>query len=108
MQKQGTLTTHAVHSEIVFCLAGSKHIKSSLDTFGVSPSATNLLIAKINATDDDIKLLCEAAGGERVAVREVPIGDEAKMKKTFRCSSQELSIGSILDVAISKGVLGEG
>ena len=49
-ESRGKLTTKTLHSECVFNLSGSKHISQSLSKWGVSDTATSVLVACFDAT----------------------------------------------------------
>lgn len=99
--------TRALHADIVVALGGSKHITASLNTFGVSPTTTRLLVAKVAATAEDVALIKAAVAGEQVPVPTGDMGDAARQKKAFKVQPPELRVGSMLDAAVCKGALQE-
>ena len=61
------------------------------------------MVARFNASEDDLAALRAVVKGEELDVSELAsLSDVATMKKVFKCSEQELSVGSLLDSALCK------
>lgn len=105
VQKSGALRTHTLHADIVVNHSGSKHISAALNTFGINAGTTRVLAARVNASDSDVQQICALVQGQQVPVPEQLIGNEAKLRKAFKVSPQELSIGNLEEAAICKGAM---
>eukprot|EP00892_Ulva_mutabilis_P003771 jgi/Ulvmu1/1766/UM118_0005.1 len=104
-QKAGKQVTHSLHADVVYNLAGSRHIAAALNTFGITKSTSDLLIARFAATDEELQQLVAEVKGERVPVLEGGFASEQAVRKLFKCGDAELKIGTVLDSAICKGAL---
>jgi len=103
LQRRQKLTTQTLHSELVFNLAGSKHITDALTRFGVTDASTTLLVARFDASADDLAALRALVKGTEVDVAGLEaLRDQAAMRKAFKCSDQELHVGSLCDAALCK------
>ena len=105
VQKAGALRTHTLHADIVVNHSGSKHISAALNTFGITASTTRVLAARVNASSEDVQQICELIEGQQSAVPDTMMGDEAKIRKAFKVSQQELGAGSLEDAAICKAAM---
>lgn len=103
VQARSKLTTHSLHSELVFNLAGSKHIRESLTNFGISETTTCVLVARFNATPEDLAQLRDRVDGTEVPASELAQHlDSAAAQKAFRCSAHDMTTGSLVDHALCK------
>ena len=50
VQKAGKQVTHSLHADVVYNLSGSRHIAAALNTFGITKTTSDLLIARFAAT----------------------------------------------------------
>ena len=101
LQKRQKLSMQTLHS--VFNLAGSKHITDALTCFGVTDASTTLLVARFDASAGDLATLRALVKGTEVDVAGLEaLRDQAAMRKAFKCSDQELHVGSLCDAALCK------
>ena len=106
----GTLRTKTLHSELVYSLSGSKHIGSSLGTFGIKDDTTCLLVAKFDASDEDINALrnlvasneCILEGEEDINAHIEKGCDEKAIVKAYKIVDQELQIGTLVDAIVCR------
>mmetsp|Transcript_13433 Transcript_13433/g.26781 ORF Transcript_13433/g.26781 Transcript_13433/m.26781 type:complete len:189 (+) Transcript_13433:158-724(+) len=107
---RGTLRTKTLHSELVYSLSGSKHIGSSLGTFGIKDDTACLLVAKFDASDEDMNALRNlVASNECILEEEEDINayidtcrDEKAITKAYKIVDQELQIGSLVDAIVCR------
>eukprot|EP01025_Chloroclados_australasicus_P067512 TRINITY_DN93408_c0_g1_i1.p2 TRINITY_DN93408_c0_g1~~TRINITY_DN93408_c0_g1_i1.p2 ORF type:complete len:174 (-),score=22.02 TRINITY_DN93408_c0_g1_i1:260-781(-) len=98
-----SLTTHSLHSDIVFNLAGSRHISQALNTFGVSPDTKHLLVARLDATPEELDTIRSVVSGSEISVDEcLAFRNLERLRKLYKTSDEELKVGTIADVALSK------
>jgi hypothetical protein len=106
LQKSGLLLSNSLYTDLIVNISGGRHIAAALNTFGVGDTTTRLLVVAVNASEANWECLNAAIHGVRVPVSETAIlGSEAKMKKAFKVSDLELTIGTIADAALCKGAL---
>jgi hypothetical protein len=108
VQKSRSLVTHSLHADIVVNLGGSRHINASLNMFGVTHASVRLLVAKVNATQEDVAMVREVVKGEQVAVPDGSIGNDKRMKKAFKVVAPELQVGNLVDAAICRAAIQDG
>lgn len=104
-----TTRTKTLHSELVYSLSGSKHIGQSLGTFGIKDDTTCLLVAKFDATDEDMKALHRLVAGEDIIDEAEGINahldkhfDEKAIRKAYKIVDQELQIGTLVDAILCR------
>ena len=93
LQRRQKLTTQTLHSELVFNLAGSKHIMHALACFSVTDASSTLIVARFDASADDLDTLRALVKGTEAGLE--ALRDEAAMCKAVGCSDQEPRIGSL-------------
>ncbi len=106
----GTLKTKTLHSELVYSLSGSKHIGSSLGTFGIKDDTTSLLVAKFDASDGDMHALRNLVDatesileGEEDIRAHIEKGcDDKVITKAYKIVDQELQIGTLVDAILCR------
>lgn len=102
------LKSRTLHSELVFCLSGSKHIGRSLATFGIKDDTKNLLVAMFDASTEDIDTLKKCIHGRMVteedAIRQelLSICDEQAVRKAYKVSEEELEVGSMTEAILCR------
>ena len=102
------LKSKTLHSELVFSLAGSKHIGRSLATFGIKDDSTNLLVAMFDASPEMIDKLMASIGGNVISEEnEIRLEldsmcDRAEVCKAYKVSDCELEVGSITDAILCR------
>lgn len=100
-QNLPALKAKTLHAELIWSLSGSKHIGRALSTFGIQDTSTNVLVAKFDATPEDVRALQARVVGEVVegnaaieaALREVC--DVERVKKVYGIRDAELEIGGL-------------
>mmetsp|Transcript_22599 Transcript_22599/g.55963 ORF Transcript_22599/g.55963 Transcript_22599/m.55963 type:complete len:183 (-) Transcript_22599:126-674(-) len=103
---RGTLTTHGVHSEVVYNLSASKHITEGLRRFGMAENASAVLVCRFDATAADVNAIRAAVHGRLVdAATELDgLRDDAMLKKYYRPGDLECKegVGSVDDAIASR------
>jgi len=102
-QKTNQLHTKGLHSELICNLSGSKHVAETLRRFGISDASTNLLVARFDATEEDMQVLSELVHGEQIPLSELEnISQKDIIKKYYKVSEQELKVGSLTDAVVAR------
>ena len=103
---RGTLTTHGLHSEVVYNLSASKHITEGLRRFGMGDQASAVLVCRFDATAADVSAIRAAVSGTLVdAVAELDgLKDTAMLKKYYRPGDLECKegVGTVEDAIASR------
>ncbi|GLU03200.1 hypothetical protein SLE2022_204100 [Rubroshorea leprosula] len=93
-----SLTTHTLHSELVYNCSGSKHITESLKRCGISDSTTCILAARFNASSDEMKAIEKLINGKEIDLEELQQrANLALIQKHYKISGVELGISSLAD-----------
>jgi EKC/KEOPS complex subunit CGI121/TPRKB len=101
--QRATLKSRSLHAEVVFNIAGSKHIGESLGRFGVNDSCDHLLIARFNATPEEIETIKTKVQGDVVALEELPsLINVELIRKYYKVLDQELVVGSLVDAMMNR------
>ncbi|KAI8465262.1 MAG: kinase binding protein CGI-121-domain-containing protein [Monoraphidium minutum] len=97
-QRRGKLVTKTLHSELVFNLSGSRHIGESLKRFGVQEDTAALLVARYDATPQDLEYVRGLVVGREVPLTELgEVADAGAAAKVFKVAKEELAVGSVED-----------
>lgn len=97
------LVTRSLHAELLHNLSGTKHIVESLKRFGISPKSDKILVAKFNASDEDVQKLRELVKGKEVDVEMLPqLADVDRIKQLYGISPEETQAQYIVDSIIMK------
>ena len=96
--------TRTLHSEVLYCLSGSKNITESFKRFGLEDKDNTVLIVVITEKDQSGSCFDETqVKGTQVPVNIVgQFTDQELVKKTYKIKSEELKCYSILDCIISR------
>ena len=71
--------------------------------FGVNESCQHLLLARFNATPEELVTLRGLVKGEAVEVAELPsLGDSALIRKYLKVLDAELTVGSLEDAVVNR------
>ncbi|KAK9112786.1 hypothetical protein Scep_020305 [Stephania cephalantha] len=93
-----SLTTRTLHSELVYNYSASKHISESLKRCGISENSTYVLVARFNASPDEMKAIERLVGGNEIDLEELETrADNAQIQKHYKISGVELGISSLPD-----------
>ncbi|XP_042490023.1 EKC/KEOPS complex subunit TPRKB [Macadamia integrifolia] len=96
-----TLTTRTLHSELVYNYSRSKHISESLKRCGISKDSTYVLVARFDASHDEMKSIEKLVNGKEIGLEELAgRANQAQIQKHYKISGLELGISS-LDNAIT-------
>ncbi|XP_078429826.1 EKC/KEOPS complex subunit tprkb-like protein isoform X1 [Wolffia australiana] len=99
----GQLTTRTLHSELVYNYSGSKHISESLKRCGISDSSTYILVARFNASVDEMKSLEKLMHGTEVDLEKLGRrADLGQIQKHYKISAPELAISSLSDAILCR------
>lgn len=121
-QKNKTLKTHSIFSEIIYNLSPNKkvcrvqtlmchkfsncnyvlQISDSLKKFGIDEKNTTFFCVVLNK--EDIELVCSTVNGELLhPIQNISSTcDEMELKKIFKIKEEELKVGSLLDAIINR------
>ena len=101
--QRGALKTRSLHAEVVFNIAGSKHIGESLARFGVNDTCQHLLLARFNATTEEIDSLKTSVQGEVVLLDELPsLSNVELIRKYYKVLDEELVVGNLSDAVLNR------
>ncbi|KAG0500819.1 hypothetical protein HPP92_000891 [Vanilla planifolia] len=97
-KSRNSLTTRALHTELVYNYSGSKHITESLRRYGISDKTTYILAARFDAFHDEMKDVEKLIKGKEVDLGELEArSNQALIQKQYKISNQELAISSLSD-----------
>ncbi len=107
-QNLPALKTKTMHAELVWSLSGNRHVGRALSTFGVQDMSRHVLVAKFDATEEELEQLRGRVEGEVVegieaveaALREVC--DVARVKEVYGIRDAELEIGSMEEGVVAR------
>uniref|UniRef100_A0A7S0NNC2 EKC/KEOPS complex subunit CGI121 n=1 Tax=Micromonas pusilla TaxID=38833 RepID=A0A7S0NNC2_MICPS len=100
------LATHTLHSEVVFNLSGLKHITEGLKRFGMAEDASEVLVCRFDATDEDIAATRALVKGIEVDIETALEGlrDQDAIKKNYKTGDLECQagVGTIEDAVLAR------
>ncbi|CAI9769119.1 unnamed protein product [Fraxinus pennsylvanica] len=92
------LTTRTLHSELVYNYSGSKHISESLKRCGISDSTSYILVARFDASADEVTAIKELIKGVEINLEELEgRANQAQIQKHYKIPASELRISSLSD-----------
>ncbi|KAL4159514.1 hypothetical protein PRNP1_000091 [Phytophthora ramorum] len=99
----GRLTTHSLHAELVFNMAGSRNVSESFKRFGVNDDTSSLVVCVFDADEAALKEVETLVEGMQLPFEELGShltdGDMKLIKKFYKISEQELTQSSLVDAA---------
>ena len=100
---RGDLVTRSLHAELLHNLSGTKHIVESLSRFGISPKSEKILVAKFNATDEDVGKLKELIKGKEVDMEALSKhANVERIKQLYGINPEETRAQYIVDSIVMK------
>ncbi|KAL3515275.1 hypothetical protein ACH5RR_022177 [Cinchona calisaya] len=98
-----SLTTKTLHSELVYNYSGSKHISESLKRCGISESSTYILVARFNASADEMTAIEKLIKGREIDLDDLEgRANQSQIQKHYKISSLELGISSVADAIVCR------
>ncbi|XP_047340827.1 EKC/KEOPS complex subunit TPRKB [Impatiens glandulifera] len=99
-----SLTTRTLHSELVYNYSGSKHITESFKRCGISESTTYVLVARFDASEDEMKAIEKLIkGGKEIDLDELQArANQAQIQKHYKISGLELGISSVAEAIVNR------
>lgn len=95
---RSSLVTRTLHSELIYNFSGSKHITESLKRCGISESSDYVLVARFNATIEELEATRTLVKGKEISLEELrEKADRSLIQKHFKVSSLELEVSSLED-----------
>jgi len=100
-QSRNSLATRTLHSELIYNYSGSKHISESLRRWGINESSSYVLVARFDATADELAATRALVKGTEISVQELPKrANQSLIIKQYKITTAELE-GSSLEDAIT-------
>ncbi|RUS17060.1 kinase binding protein CGI-121-domain-containing protein [Endogone sp. FLAS-F59071] len=107
-EHHGHLTTHNVHSEIVYNMSPTTNISESLRRFGISDTTTAIVIAKVGGEADEVRTrLVDLIKGNETPLQQVEDHTDLKtVRKYYKLNDgPQLEKQNLLDVVIGSMAL---
>jgi EKC/KEOPS complex subunit CGI121/TPRKB len=78
-------------------------IGESLKRFGVNEGCKHLLVARFNATTEEVEQLRDAVHGEPGVLEELAVLSNAEqVRKIYKITAEELQVGSLIDAIVCR------
>ncbi|XP_046386984.1 EKC/KEOPS complex subunit TPRKB-like [Ischnura elegans] len=103
-EKDETMTTRNVFTEILYNLSNSKNISQSLSKFGISDDDENVLVVVIQRGKEvSPENVFQRVEGELLSIKQLEtIRDIPSIMKVYGVRDEELKISSLLDSVVSR------
>jgi len=99
------LTTHGIHTELIFCLLGGRSISNALSSFGIADTSKALIVAIFDANPETMTQVISSIKGSPAAMSRLKEHtDTERIKKVYKIGGDELKAPgvTISDCAVSR------
>lgn len=105
-EKNKSLTTTSIHSELVYNLSGSRNVTESFRRFGISDASDSLVVGVFDATMQDFEALTATIEAEQVSMdllgEHLTSEDEKKLKKYYKIQPEEMAISDLSQAIVTR------
>ena len=85
------------------CWVECVQIGETLSRFGIKDASRHLIVARLNATAEELQRLRAAVAGQEVPLKELAaVIDVEAVRKQYKILDEELSVGSMVDAIVSR------
>ena len=104
MKSFGKMITKNVHSEVIYCLSGSKNISDAFRKFGLSDNMTAVLVIEIHEAEKSaMSDITAMVNGECITLDKLPdFTNEADVIKAYKVKEPELKIGTLEEAVAAR------
>ena len=101
---QGPIKSKTRHSELVYTLHGTRHIGRALSTFGIKDDSRDVLVARFDATEDEMRALKALVEGTVVEGKDAieralrdDVCNVSLVRRQYKVTEEELQVGDLVE-----------